>query len=199
MQLYAKAAPDYDVNAGGPAFEEQARLVSSAVRGDCVLDLCCGTGRYFEFVNCSELVGLDLSPEMLKVAKGRAAESIHLIRSTASDPPFKPGSFDAIFSIGSLGVHVPITTQLLRNLRLLLKQEGSLVFTSNTFSAHWKKAVMRVVHDMLGIKPTRWYPYQPFSESKTILNMKLKRAGFVPRTRTILLNDPTLFVQATGA
>lgn len=196
MLLYSRAARDYDLTAGGIGFEKQAAWLKSAVSGNRVLDLCCGTGRYFDQVNCPQIVGIDLSVEMLSIAKRRATYRTHLVLGSVSDLPFRPRIFNSIFSIGSLGVHVPITTKLLGSLRTLLEDNGTLVFTSNSMRAHWKQTLIRTLHDIFGIKPTRWYPFQPFSESKIGLRLKLSRAGFRPRITSTSFNSRALVVEA---
>lgn len=199
IALYAKAARDYDITAGGIGFEKQAAWLNSAVAGYQVLDLCCGTGRYFEHVNCSEVVGVDLSLEMLSIAKLRATDRTHLVLCSVNNLPFRSSIFDSIYSIGSLGVHVPITTKLLRSLRTLLNDNGALVFTSNSLRVHWRQSLIRTLHDIFGIKPTRWYPFQPFSESKIGLRLKLGRAGFLPRITSTSFNGLALVTVAKVA
>lgn len=65
-----------------------------------ILDLGCGTGMFLEELsNHAEfVVGVDASPEMLKVAKGRAGK-VTLILADADSLPFANGSFDVVVSV----------------------------------------------------------------------------------------------------
>src|SRR6185503_20189208 len=79
-----------------------------------VLDLGCGTGRYFWTLRgVRDLVGLDVSPPML-VEAGRPynadridAASVRLIAGDLHEHEFDPERFDLIYSIGVLAEHAP--------------------------------------------------------------------------------------------
>lgn len=102
-----------------------------------VLDLGCGTGRYFWGVsNARSLVGLDASAAML-------AEARHPIRAdrvTATDITFVHGdlathsfpdhAFDLVYSIGVLAEHVPLDTPLAARVWRWLKPGGRFAFTT---------------------------------------------------------------------
>src|SRR5262245_27655561 len=82
-------------------------------RGISVLDLGCGTGRYFHCLqNVDGLTALDGSIEMLKQARfpirGEAIsiKRINMICADVLDIPIA-GNFDLIYSIGVFGEHVP--------------------------------------------------------------------------------------------
>ncbi|MCB9462600.1 MAG: class I SAM-dependent methyltransferase [Candidatus Eisenbacteria bacterium] len=64
-----------------------------------VLDLACGAGRLLGPLGrrFGEVVGLDLSRDLLAVARERAG-SARLVRSDMRTPPFAAGSFAAVFS-----------------------------------------------------------------------------------------------------
>ncbi|XP_062110368.1 2-phytyl-1,4-beta-naphthoquinone methyltransferase, chloroplastic [Humulus lupulus] len=81
---------------------------SGAKVGDCVLDLCCGSGDLAfllsEKVGCSgQVTGLDFSKEQLSVAASRQQlaskpcyKNIEWVEGDALDLPFPDGHFDAI-------------------------------------------------------------------------------------------------------
>lgn len=67
-----------------------------------VLDICCGTGDItlylFNLVPNGNVIGIDFSEEMLKIAKNRAAgKNIQFINADALNLPFKDAEFDASF------------------------------------------------------------------------------------------------------
>jgi len=102
-----------------------------------VLDLGCGTGRYFHCIRRPvRLVGLDLSPEMLREARHpvdaeRLAHHVPLVCGSLFAAPFKDHYFDAIYCIGVLGHHIPLEEQVLRQVYGLLKPGGLFGFTAD--------------------------------------------------------------------
>src|SRR4030095_9875061 len=84
-----------------------------------VLDLGCGTGRYFWGLRRVEtLTGPDASAPMLIEAKKPKhadrirAERIELINGDLAAHRFPPASFDLVYSIGVLAEHVPLNRAL---------------------------------------------------------------------------------------
>lgn len=100
-----------------------------------VLELGCGTGRYFHWLdNTALLVGTDISPEMLRQAKNpvRAAElsarEIRLIRGNLYETNFEQGSFDFVYSLGVFGYGAAITAELCTKIARWLTPGGHLYF-----------------------------------------------------------------------
>jgi len=102
-----------------------------------VLDLGCGTGRYFVALrNVESLVGIDASADMLAEAAhpvgGDAidAASIQLIRGDLLTHWFEPASFDLIYSIGVLAEHTPLNEVVADNIHCWLRPGGRFAFTT---------------------------------------------------------------------
>ena len=102
-----------------------------------VLDLGCGTGRYFHALkNTTELTGIDIAGPMLKLAVHPLKEEeinipvINLIEGSAFEHDFGNERFDFIYSIGVLGEHAPFTGDMCNKLYNLLSDEGTLLFTA---------------------------------------------------------------------
>jgi SAM-dependent methyltransferase len=102
-----------------------------------VLDLGCGTGRYFAaLLNVNALVGLDASGPMLveaanPVDAGRiTARTIQLVEGDVLAHAFSPGSFDLIYSIGVLAEHTPFDVRLVHNVATWLRPGGRFAFTT---------------------------------------------------------------------
>lgn len=103
QSIYADAAPWFD-----RAVPLDALTVGRYRRrafGDCdgrVLDVACGAGENFGAIpDAVDLVGLDLSSDMLARAQERAAESgrrVSLTRGTAESLPFRSDEFDDVCS-----------------------------------------------------------------------------------------------------
>jgi SAM-dependent methyltransferase len=110
-------------------------ITSSFNRMVSVLDVGCGTGRYFHCLrNVKHLVGLDVSPEMLAEAENPVkageitARKVELVCASASVVEFPEASFDLIFSLGMFGYGCPVTEELLCRFSKWLVPKGCLYF-----------------------------------------------------------------------
>ncbi|HXJ34563.1 MAG TPA: methyltransferase domain-containing protein [Candidatus Eisenbacteria bacterium] len=76
-------------------------------RGGIVLDAPCGTGILADFLRGQgfRVLGADISPAMLEVAKERGPVIGH-VRADLERPPLRPGSVDAVVSTRFL-MHLP--------------------------------------------------------------------------------------------
>jgi SAM-dependent methyltransferase len=102
-----------------------------------VLDLGCGTGRYFWALNnVASLTGLDASDDMLAEARHPVqadrihADSITLVKGDLAGHDFRPGAFDLVYSIGVLAEHVPLDQELVARVTRWLKPGGRFAFTT---------------------------------------------------------------------
>lgn len=117
-----------------------------------VLDAGCGTLRYAHCLkNVEELTGLDLCPEMLELARHPVREQhitakrIRLVQGSVFDMPFKPESFDLIYSIGMFGLGCPLTVAVINSFHTCLKPGGKLFFNVVKQTKNHRKLV-RVLH-----------------------------------------------------
>lgn len=102
-----------------------------------VLDLGCGTGRYFWAVtNATTLTGIDASDDMLTEARNPVhadrirVPSITLLKGDLAGHQFDAGSFDLIYSIGVLAEHVPLDAALVARVTQWLRPGGRFAFTT---------------------------------------------------------------------
>ena len=102
-----------------------------------VLDLGCGTGRYFWGLrHVNTLTGLDASAPMLAEARFPThadrigAGRIELINGDLASHQFPNGSFDLVYSIGVLAEHVPLNRSLVERVAGWLKPGGRFAFTT---------------------------------------------------------------------
>jgi ubiquinone/menaquinone biosynthesis C-methylase UbiE len=101
-----------------------------------VLDVACGTGVVSrllseKLVEPSRIVGTDLNPAMVEVAKRQTPASIHNLEWFAADVaelPFGDGEFDVVFCQQGLQFF-PDRLSALREIRRVLKGEGYLILT----------------------------------------------------------------------
>jgi len=102
-----------------------------------VLDLGCGTGRYFWGLRrLKSLTGLDASDAMI----AQAREPIHgerlsavpltLVAGDVVNHSFPAGSFDLVYSIGVLAEHVPLTQATIDRVSAWLRPGGRFAFTT---------------------------------------------------------------------
>jgi len=102
-----------------------------------VLDLGCGTGRYFwELWGVRDLVGIDASGPMLAEARRPynatriSAASIALVEDDLFAHEFAPERFDLIYSIGVLAEHAPFDEGVVTRVARWLRPRGRFAFTT---------------------------------------------------------------------
>jgi SAM-dependent methyltransferase len=105
--------------------------------GIAVLDLGCGTGRYFwALTGVGHLIGIDASQAMLAEARSPhnanriTAASVTLIEGDLFAHDFTPARFDLIYSIGVLAEHVPFDEAVAGRVARWLKPRGRFAFTT---------------------------------------------------------------------
>jgi SAM-dependent methyltransferase len=102
-----------------------------------VLDLGCGTGRYFWALSgVRELVGIDASPAMLAEARNPynadriTAATVTLVEGDLFGHEFASARFDLIYSIGVLAEHVPLDEAVVAHVSQWLRPNGRFAFTT---------------------------------------------------------------------
>jgi SAM-dependent methyltransferase len=102
-----------------------------------VLDLGCGTGRYFWGLRrVASLTGLDASAPMLEEARHPLhAERLTgipttLIKGDLRTHAFAPASFDLVYSIGVMAEHVPLDHAIVDRVHSWLRPGGRFAFTT---------------------------------------------------------------------
>ncbi|MGC9195017.1 MAG: class I SAM-dependent DNA methyltransferase [Syntrophobacteraceae bacterium] len=137
-----------------PGYGVYADAIRSGCRvkanGATVLDLGCGTGRWFHCLeNIRFLVGVDASRPMLAVAHNRLrradkASNGHcfpyaLVEADIHNISFAPGGFDFIYSTGVLGEYVQLNAIMLKSILMWLSKGGIAFLTiveSNYYNQH---------------------------------------------------------------
>lgn len=121
--------PEYDamLKAYGDVFKSVPRTR--------VMDVGCGTGRYFQLFPDAELVvGVDPSAHMLELAqRAHRIESLRrpplLVLGDVGNIPMMPNSFDLVFSIGVFGQVAKLTPKAVRYLLGFCNDGGTLVLS----------------------------------------------------------------------
>jgi SAM-dependent methyltransferase len=141
-EAYARRyrAHDDEFQQSGPCMEFAAwlqRVSQSLPPPIDVLDLGCGTGRYFwALTGVRHLVGIDASAAMLEEARHPynstriTASSVTLIQGDLLSHQFERGRFDLVYSIGVLAEHVPFDEGVVTQVGGWLRPGGRFAFTT---------------------------------------------------------------------
>jgi phosphatidylethanolamine/phosphatidyl-N-methylethanolamine N-methyltransferase len=160
---YRRWAPVYDHTFGRVAAEGRKHAVEIINQGTGrVLEVGVGTGLSLPaYSQKLEIVGIDLSPEMLEKARERvAAEGLSnvtgLREMDAGDLKFADASFDTVVAMYVMTV-VPDPEKVMRELSRVCRPGGDVIIV-NHFSADdgmrgWVERRMAPFADMLGWRP----------------------------------------------
>jgi ubiquinone/menaquinone biosynthesis C-methylase UbiE len=111
------------------------------LRAQRVLDVGCGTGRFASLLverHAARVWGVDPSPEMLAVARGRAPRGLGLKLGRAEELPFKDEWFDR--AVMWLSAHLVDRPRAFAEVRRVLTPGGLLVvgtFDPTHFDSYW--------------------------------------------------------------
>lgn len=107
------------------------------------LDLGCGTGEMLRLILQKdihkELCGIDLSEEMLAVAKSKLTEKVKLFLGDSESLPFSNNSFDVVYCNDSFH-HYPTPQNVIREVHRVLKPGGTFLMGDS-----WQPFVGRVI------------------------------------------------------
>jgi phosphatidylethanolamine/phosphatidyl-N-methylethanolamine N-methyltransferase len=160
---YKKWAPVYDHTFGKVAAEARRHVVEVINKSNGrVLEVGVGTGLSLpHFKRTLEVVGIDLSPEMLEKARERVVEDnltnvTGLHEMDASDLKFVDNSFDTVAALHVITV-VPDPKKVMRELARVCKPGGEVILV-NHFSTEdgvrgWVERRMAPFGDKLGWRP----------------------------------------------
>jgi ubiquinone/menaquinone biosynthesis C-methylase UbiE len=134
QQEYADLAPRYD-RRWSFYVEATIRETMSRVElkpHDRVLDLGCGTGSLIrsmlDRVPEVDIVGLDPSAEMLRVARAKLSDAVELVTGSADSLPFPNESFDVVISTSAFH-YFRQPTMVIQEAKRILKPNGRLIIT----------------------------------------------------------------------
>ena len=110
----------------------------------CALDLGCGTGEMMRLIlqkdNRKELYGLDLSEEMLSVAKAKLPEQVKLLLGDSESLPFPDSFFDVVYCNDSFH-HYPEPQKVLGEVHRVLKPGGTFLM-GDCWQPYMGRAIM---------------------------------------------------------
>lgn len=143
-----------------------------------ILDVATGTGaQAYELAKQGhEVIGVDLSPEMLKQAKKKCYKELKLSfqQEDATNLPFKKGEFDAA-SI-SLGLHdmpYEVDIQVLKEIKRVTKKGGKILIVDyNEPRKHW---VAKLAFPIINFYETKnWRPFIERGLDSILKDVELK-------------------------
>lgn len=132
----AETAATYDHGVGDWVTNREARLIVDLLGGITgrMLDFPCGSGRLTRALSDTgyRVIAADLLQDMTAFTK--KSVDIQVLQANIFEPPFRPGTFDAILAV-RIFFHYPDQAGLLAALTRLLAPGGRLIFdTLNPFS-----------------------------------------------------------------
>src|SRR5215216_5535106 len=150
-RVWEKEAPTYDRRMGffeRVLFGDGREWVCSQASGK-VLEVAVGTGRNFPFYpEGVRLIGIDLSPAMLEIARKRAEElgvDADLREANAQQLPFPDASFDTVVCTLSL-CNIPDDRRALAEMKRVLRPGGRLLLLDHVRGSTW---IVRAVQWLL--------------------------------------------------
>jgi SAM-dependent methyltransferase len=175
----AEAVWNWDSPAGQVRVGRRAQLFvehAALAPGRRALELGCGTAVFLARAAQSgaELVGLDLTAELLERARGRVGDlpNVRLVRGNAESTPFGPACFDAVY--GSSILHHLDLDRALSEVFRLLRPGGRVVFAEpNLMNPQVVVTYLRPFRRYFGSTPDEM-AFTRFRASRA-----LERAGFI--------------------
>jgi phosphatidylethanolamine/phosphatidyl-N-methylethanolamine N-methyltransferase len=160
---YRRWAPVYDNTFGRVAAEGRKHAVETINRSTGrVLEVGVGTGLSLPaYASHLEIVGVDLSPEMLEKARERVAQEgltnvAALLEMDAGALSFEDASFDTVVAMYVMTV-VPDPEKVMRELSRVCRPGGDVIlvnhFSSEEGMRGWVERRMAPFADMLGWRP----------------------------------------------
>jgi len=131
VDFFDRIAPVYDTWAGGQHSRVAARLVDQArpAKNEQVLDVASGTGLVAHLVaplvNPGLVFGVDLSENMLSIARSRKAKNLQFMGMAAEHLVFRPATFDLV-TMGEALVYLADPAAALDEAHRVLRQGGRL-------------------------------------------------------------------------
>ena len=136
---YERWAQSYD-HSPNPILALEERYLSSIlpdIAGKHVLDLACGTGRWLTelWARGAQVVGLDFSVAMLRVARAKSSISDRLVRADFLQLPFRDSTFDFVLCSFALN-HILSLDVRAHELAQTMRLSGHLAISEMHPEAH---------------------------------------------------------------
>ena len=178
IKSYKRVSSFYDLTFGQVFRPGQKAIIKKmdCIESDNVLEIGIGTGSSLQYYpKETKVVGIDISPDMLEVAKKRIVKdkihNKHILLMNGERLSFPDNSFDKV-----VGMYVVSVTQnpqvLVEEMKRVCKNDGDIYIVNhfsteqdNTFVKMFEKGLMPI-SKILG-----WKPYFPFDEFNAYANL----------------------------
>ncbi|MFA6426943.1 MAG: class I SAM-dependent methyltransferase [Candidatus Magasanikbacteria bacterium] len=121
--------------------ESEKELVKYTKDGDNMLDLGCGNGKLYHLFDKMQVTytGMDLSGELLAIARKKWSEVVFVEGNMAETFPFQNNTFDIIYCIAAFH-HLPdkeTRLKALGEMKRVLKKDGRLIMKNWNLGSDW--------------------------------------------------------------
>ena len=174
-KCFDRQAGDYDRSRDGAHSRKAYPVILEKLKSiqfQSIMDVGCGTGELLKQLLAARdarASGLDLSSEMIQVARAKLGDKVDLRVGDSEALPWDDGSFDILTCIDSFH-HYPNPVAVLKEMRRVLKPTGQLLI-----SDVWLQTPMRQVGNAF-IRFSRDGDYKIYS--RKAFEEVLRKAGF---------------------
>jgi len=178
IKSYKRVSSFYDLTFGQVFRPGQKAIIKKmdCIESDNVLEIGIGTGSSLQYYpKETKVVGIDISPDMLEVAKKRIVKdkihNKHILLMNGERLSFPDNSFDKV-----VGMYVVSVTQnpqvLVEEMKRVCKNDGD-IYIVNHFSTEQDNPFVKMFEK--GLMPISkilgWKPYFPFDEFNAYANL----------------------------
>ena len=178
IKSYKRVSSFYDLTFGQVFRPGQKAIIKKmdCIESDNVLEIGIGTGSSLQYYpKETKVVGIDISPDMLEVAKKRIIKdkihNKHILLMNGERLSFPDNSFDKV-----VGMYVVSVTQnpqvLVEEMKRVCKNDGD-IYIVNHFSTEQDNLFVKMFEK--GLMPISkilgWKPYFPFDEFNAYANL----------------------------
>ena len=178
IKSYTRVSSFYDLTFGQVFRPGQKAIIKKmdCIDSDNVLEIGIGTGSSLQYYpKETKVVGIDISPDMLEVAKKRIVKdkihNKHILLMNGERLSFPDNSFDKV-----VGMYVVSVTQnpqvLVEEMKRVCKNDGD-IYIVNHFSTEQDNPFVKMFEK--GLMPISkilgWKPYFPFDEFNAYANL----------------------------
>ena len=178
IKSYKRVSSFYDLTFGQVFRPGQKAIIKKmdCIESDNVLEIGIGTGSSLQYYpKETKVVGIDISPDMLEVAKKRIVkdkiQNKHILLMNGERLSFPDNSFDKV-----VGMYVVSVTQnpqiLVEEMKRVCKNDGD-IYIVNHFSTEQDNLFVKMFEK--GLMPVSkilgWKPYFPFDEFNAYANL----------------------------
>ena len=186
IKSYKRVSKFYDATFGQVFRPGQKAIIKKmdCSSTDSVLEIGIGTGSSLQYYpHETKVVGIDISPDMLDVAKKRIVEdqsqNKHILLMNGEELTFADNTFDKV-----VGMYVVSVTQdpqkLIKEMKRVCKDDGD-IYIVNHFSNESDNGLVKIFEK--GLMPLSkllgWKPYFPFAEFNKYANLNVQEMSKV--------------------